>query len=108
MPIVDTEPLFKDERSLRRAHVALSYLTHLYVHSATHDPSSPISIPPSLSIPLIKVSRELGVPPVISYAVFCLQKKKRYATPRPSTHTDRAHAAAHRREPPFVVPRRTH
>ncbi len=68
MPIVDTEPLFKDERSLRRAHVALSYLTHLYVHSATHDPSSPISIPPSLSIPLIKVSRELGVPPVITYA----------------------------------------
>ncbi|KAF8340479.1 Indoleamine 2,3-dioxygenase [Cantharellus anzutake] len=68
LPIVDADPLYKDERALRRAHVVLSYLTHLYVHSVTHSPSCPISIPQSLSIPLVSVSRELGIPPILTYA----------------------------------------
>ena len=85
MSIVDTEPLFKDERLLRRAHVALSYLTHLYVHSVTHNPSSPISIPPSLSIPLIKVFGELGVPPIMTYADSVLWNWRKINASLPTT-----------------------
>lgn len=41
---------------------------HLYVHSVKHDPSMPIPIPASISIPLVAVSRELGLPPILTYA----------------------------------------
>jgi len=68
MPTISADSLFEDERRLRRAHVALAYLMHFYVHSAEHDATSPILIPSALSVPLVAVSRELGVPPILTYA----------------------------------------
>lgn len=62
MPILDrpdTLPL------LRRAHLVLSFLTHFYVHTTRVKP--PI-IPPPLSVPLVTVSRLLGLPPVLTYS----------------------------------------
>ncbi|KAF9510278.1 hypothetical protein BS47DRAFT_1348198 [Hydnum rufescens UP504] len=67
MPCVSPEPLFHDERQLRRAHLVLAYTLHSYVHSVHHEAPSPIRVPPSVSIPLLKVSKELGVPPVLTY-----------------------------------------
>ena len=67
MPHVSPEPLFRDERQLRRAHVVLSYMMHSYIHSVHHDASLPIHIPPSISIPLLTISKELGIPPVLTY-----------------------------------------
>ena len=55
------------ERLLRRAHLVLAWLLHIYVH--TQPPGSdPIIIPRSLSAPLLAVSRELVLPPVVTYA----------------------------------------
>lgn len=60
-------PLVTCERLLRRAHLVLAWLLHIYVH--TQPPASdPIIIPRSLSAPLLAVSRELVLPPVVTYA----------------------------------------
>jgi indoleamine 2,3-dioxygenase len=68
MPTISADSLFEDERQLRRAHVALAYLVHFYVHSGEHDATSPILIPSAVSLPLVAVSRELGIPPILTYA----------------------------------------
>ena len=68
MPTISADSLFEDERRLRRAHVALTYLVHFYVHSGEHDVTSPILIPCAVSLPLVAVSRELGIPPILTYA----------------------------------------
>lgn len=42
---------------------------HLYVHSALHpDPTLPISIPSPISRPLLIVSKQLGLLPILTYA----------------------------------------
>lgn len=68
MPTISADSLFEDERRLRRAHVALAYLVHFYVHSGEHDATSPILIPSAVSLPFVAVSRELGIPPILTYA----------------------------------------
>jgi len=68
MPAISADSLFEDERRLRRAHVALAYIVHFYVHSGEHDATSPILIPSAVSLPLVAVSRELGMPPILTYA----------------------------------------
>lgn len=55
------------ERLLRRAHLVLAWLLHIYVHTQPPGPD-PIIIPRSLSVPLLAVSRELVLPPVVTYA----------------------------------------
>lgn len=67
MPCLSAKTLFTDERQLRRAHLVLTYMMHSYIHSQEHDPLFPIRIPPSVSIPLLQVSGELGIPPVLTY-----------------------------------------
>lgn len=68
MACLSAEPLLSNMRKLKRAHVALTILLHSYVHSAFHDPSTPIIIPSPISIPLVLVSHKLSNNPVISYA----------------------------------------
>lgn len=50
---------------LRRAHVLLSFLGHMYIHS---DYPSVTSIPSAISIPWVEVSDQLGIPPILTYA----------------------------------------
>lgn len=51
---------------LRRAHVVLAYLLHLYIHSLP--PTEEVLIPKPISLPLLRVSKELDVPPLLTYA----------------------------------------
>lgn len=55
-----------DELLLRRAHHALAWIMHLYIH--TLPPSSPILIPPPLTVPLLQVSQQLQIPPILTYS----------------------------------------
>src|SRR6201995_5456691 len=71
MPILSTKDLCQSELWLRRAHHVLAWIFHFYVH--THPPAranerSDIVIPPSLTLPLLRVSTQLELPPVVSYA----------------------------------------
>lgn len=50
---------------LRRAHVALSFLGHCYIHAVY--PTQAI-VPSSVALPWIAVSDKLGIPPVLTYA----------------------------------------
>ncbi|KAF8313592.1 Indoleamine 2,3-dioxygenase [Clavulina sp. PMI_390] len=83
MPVITTEQLIQDERRLRRAHLVLTFIMHLYVHSSHHDPTSPIVVPAGVAVPLIKVSRELGLPPVLTYADTVLWNWKLNNPPSP-------------------------
>ncbi|KAF8205721.1 Indoleamine 2,3-dioxygenase [Mycena galopus ATCC 62051] len=68
-PVIDTEPLHSNLRLLQRAHYVLAWLVHYYVHSAP--PASeevPFVVPRSLAIPLVAVSRHLGIAPVLTFA----------------------------------------
>ncbi|KAF5326962.1 hypothetical protein D9619_004337 [Psilocybe cf. subviscida] len=66
MQVLATKELESSETLLRHAHVVLAHILHFYVH--TLPPSSPVSIPSSISVPLLYISQRLGVPPVITYA----------------------------------------
>jgi len=67
MPLLPLGCLTTCERLLRRAHLVLAWLLHIYVHTQPLG-SAPIVIPRSLSAPLLAVSRELVLPPVVTYA----------------------------------------
>ncbi|KAF6765826.1 tryptophan 2,3-dioxygenase [Ephemerocybe angulata] len=66
MPILPTTPLKSSELLLRRAHLVLAWLLHFYIH--TLPPSHPPTIPAALTLPLLRVSRALRLPPVITYS----------------------------------------
>ncbi|PVG02437.1 Indoleamine 2,3-dioxygenase [Serendipita vermifera] len=67
MPLLSVDRLRKSERHLRRAHLVLAWILHIYVH--TQPPSlNPIIIPSVLATPLLAVSKELVLPPVLTYA----------------------------------------
>ena len=71
MPLLSTKDLCQSELWLRRAHHVLAWIFHFYVH--THPPAqgnetSDITIPASLTLPLLRVSTQLDLPPVVSYA----------------------------------------
>ena len=69
MPTLSTEDLLESEVILRRAHLVLTFMTHIFVHSLPPAPSSsPIRIPPCLSVPLLRVSSTLGLPPILTYS----------------------------------------
>ncbi|KXN87280.1 Indoleamine 2,3-dioxygenase [Leucoagaricus sp. SymC.cos] len=66
MPFLPAEELKRSERVLRRAHHVLAWLLHFYVHTIpSHEP---IIIPRPLTIPLLQVSAQLQLPPVITYS----------------------------------------
>ncbi|KKP00916.1 indoleamine 2,3-dioxygenase [Trichoderma harzianum] len=54
------------ERELRRAHLILTFMVQFYAH--TTPPSEPITIPRSLAVPLLGVSRELNHAPFVTYS----------------------------------------
>ncbi|KAJ7172059.1 Indoleamine 2,3-dioxygenase [Mycena filopes] len=68
-PVIDTEPLQRNLRLLQRAHLVLAWLVHYYVHSAPPAAADVASVvPKSLAIPLVAVSRHLGIAPVLTFA----------------------------------------
>jgi indoleamine 2,3-dioxygenase len=56
----------RSELLLRRAHLVLAAIVHIYVHSQPLL-SLPI-IPQSIGIPLLRISRTLQIPPVLTYS----------------------------------------
>jgi len=66
MPLLPIESLKVSERALRRAHHVLAWLLHFYIH--TLSPSEPLIIPRPLSIPLLQISAQLQLPPVVTYS----------------------------------------
>ena len=51
---------------LRRAHLVLAFLQQFYVHSLPPH-VSPIIIPRSIAIPILRVSETLDLPPILTY-----------------------------------------
>ncbi|KAJ3992165.1 Indoleamine 2,3-dioxygenase [Lentinula boryana] len=67
LPILSITPLLKSEIMLRRGHHVLAWILHFYIHTyPLTDPS--ILIPPPLTLPLLEISRELHLPPVLTYS----------------------------------------
>ena len=66
-PVLSTAIIEGDMRKLQRAHHVLAFLMHFYVHSAP-PASGAFVIPKSIAIPLVSVSRLLGIAPVVTYA----------------------------------------
>ncbi|KAF8896021.1 Indoleamine 2,3-dioxygenase [Infundibulicybe gibba] len=66
LPILSTTGLRVSEVILRRAHHVLAWIMHFYIHSLP--PHEPVSIPPPVTIPLLQVSAQLQLPPVITYS----------------------------------------
>ena len=59
--------LRNSERLLRRAHLVLAAILHIFVQTQPPTPT-PIIIPAALTVPLLAVSRELVLPPVLTYS----------------------------------------
>lgn len=54
---------------LQRAHHVLAFIMHFYVHSIPESGDLvPTSIPRTIAVPLLSVSRSLGIAPVLTYA----------------------------------------
>lgn len=66
MPVLPTLGLNRSELVLRRAHLVLAWIMHFYVH--TLPPGESVSIPPSLTHPLLRVCLQLQLPPVLTYS----------------------------------------
>ncbi|KAG6814571.1 hypothetical protein H0H92_000099 [Tricholoma furcatifolium] len=66
-PTLSTDLLQDDLRLLQRAHMVLSWLVSFYVHSLPPSDDD-IVVPKSLAIPLVAVSRCLGIAPVLTFA----------------------------------------
>ncbi len=73
MPIIKTESL-KTIAELERAMLAFSFIGHAYVWGNGTVPSA---IPASLALPWYQVAKQLGRPPVLSYASYALHNWRR-------------------------------
>ena len=51
---------------LRRAHLVLAFILHFYVQ--TLPPTQEVSIPRSVSIPILHVAKQLDIPPVLTFS----------------------------------------
>ncbi|KAI0273471.1 Indoleamine 2,3-dioxygenase [Gloeopeniophorella convolvens] len=68
-PLLDTDPLAEDDRIMKRAHMVLGFLINFYVHSQPpSDTSTLVHIPECLAVPIVKISRGLGIAPVLTFA----------------------------------------
>lgn len=79
VPMLDTSDL-KDFSELNRAMLLLSYLGHAHVWG-----EEPIatSIPKNIALPWYQVAKQLGRPPVLSYASYALANWKRFDSQKP-------------------------
>ncbi|ODO07543.1 tryptophan 2,3-dioxygenase [Cryptococcus wingfieldii CBS 7118] len=71
LPVLPTSDLCASLPHLRRAHVVLTFLAHFFAHTSppsTAEPKEPVPIPASISVPLLEISRMLGLPPILTYA----------------------------------------
>ncbi|CAA7271431.1 unnamed protein product [Cyclocybe aegerita] len=66
LPILSIDELKNSEIALRRAHQVLGWIMHFYIHSMP--PSEAICIPPPITLPLLQVSAQLQLPPVLTYS----------------------------------------
>ncbi|KAF8651487.1 hypothetical protein AX16_004785 [Volvariella volvacea WC 439] len=67
-PVLDVSFIQHDVQLLQRAHLVLAWLVHSYAHSSPEPEDKRLIIPESLAVPLVKVSRELGMAPVLTFA----------------------------------------
>lgn len=67
MPVLDIAGL-DDLPLLRRAHLVLAFLLHFYVHTTPTEGEKPTEVPASISVPLLKISPLVGLPPILTYA----------------------------------------
>ncbi|KAI9000471.1 Indoleamine 2,3-dioxygenase [Trametes punicea] len=67
MPILPITELKSSEVLLRRAHHVLSHVMHFYVHTTPMSVRD-IHIPPPITLPLLQVSAQLQLPPVVTYS----------------------------------------
>ncbi|KAG9049137.1 hypothetical protein FS837_011056 [Tulasnella sp. UAMH 9824] len=72
MPVLSIAPIRHSEVYLRRAHHVLTFILHFYIHSQLPltgpGPHPPHRIPSCLAIPLTELSKELVMPPILTYA----------------------------------------
>ncbi|EJT53022.1 tryptophan 2,3-dioxygenase [Trichosporon asahii var. asahii CBS 2479] len=67
MPVLDIAGL-NDLPLLRRAHLVLAFLLHFYVHTTPTEGEKPTEVPACISVPILKISPLVGLPPVLTYA----------------------------------------
>ncbi|ESK81325.1 indoleamine 2, 3-dioxyganeseb [Moniliophthora roreri MCA 2997] len=66
LPII-TKP--QDPEHIHRVRLVLVWILHFYVHTLPpQSDSEPVRIPPSLSVPLLQISKTTDQPPVLTYA----------------------------------------
>ncbi|TFK36759.1 Indoleamine 2,3-dioxygenase [Crucibulum laeve] len=65
LPIISIEEL-DTPVLLRRGHLILTYILHFYVQSLP--PDSPVLIPRPISLPLLRVSKRLDIPPLLTFS----------------------------------------
>ena len=51
---------------MRRGHQILAWIMHFYIHSLP--PSEPVRIPSPISLPLLQISAQLQLPPLLTYS----------------------------------------
>jgi len=51
---------------LRRAHLILAYTLHFYIHALPL--TSPLCIPKPISLPLVRISQKLAIPPLLTFS----------------------------------------
>ncbi|KAF5364400.1 hypothetical protein D9757_011903 [Collybiopsis confluens] len=66
-PVIGVQNLITQQPLLQRAHLVLAWLVHYYVHSLPPN-TEPNRVSPSLAVPLVEVSRAIGIAPVITYS----------------------------------------
>ena len=69
LPEVDVERATMNEIQLRRLMQIYSYLTHAYVWG---EPTTIKVLPRNIAVPFYTIARQLGRPPVLSYASYAL------------------------------------
>lgn len=65
MPVIDTTTLVSAVL-LRRAHLVLAYIMHFYIQSLP--PTAAILIPRSISLPILRISSLLDLPPLLTFS----------------------------------------
>ncbi|CAE6430958.1 unnamed protein product [Rhizoctonia solani] len=69
LPVLDPAPLMSNTLLLRRGHHVLVFLMHMYIHSAPIPVElTPHVVPACIAVPLCRVSSELGITPILTYA----------------------------------------
>lgn len=71
MPVLDIQGLYVSLPIMRRAHLVLAFLLHYYAHTSplsSTPRTTPLPIPPSISVPILTISPLLGLPPILTYA----------------------------------------